>query len=392
MAFLWVVLAALGVVLAVVTLHLRDVRSQLAMSRLRVSELSAEVNQQARRLRLLDPLRMMSEVAFDGLMLVDSERNVRHMNAVAAEMFGREFEASPHVRQSVMLVTRNHEIDDLIRNILEHAEDEEYVEQVDIRGTTYRVRAMRVTAASQAYVALGMEDVSELQRLSRARREFVANISHELRTPITSIRLLADTILRGTLRDTEDNRQTLRKIAAETEVLHQMAQELLDLSMIESGRAEFILRPTPLADIVDTAIELFTERAHRKQLTITYKAPATDVVVLADREQLRRVISNLLHNAIKFTPRKGKIIVEVDNEDEEWVTISVTDTGPGISPQARERIFERFYRGDRARHTEGTGLGLAIAKHIVSAHGGTIWSEEPPRPPGARICFRVPRP
>ncbi|MGF1503745.1 MAG: sensor histidine kinase [Anaerolineae bacterium] len=387
------VILVLGVVLATTLTRLRNTRFEMEKLRLQYREAQQRLLAQQATLATIEPLKALAEAAYNVLMLVNRERSVVYMNGAARELFGREEGRGIRLRSSLIAVTQSHEIDDLVRQCLNEPE-EEIIEQIELRGCTYRVRVLRMAISEQPYIAIAMEDVSELQRLGRARREFVANISHELRTPITSIRLLVDTILRTKLENTEENRNTLHKIAAETEVLHQMAQELLDLSMIESGRAEFLLRPVAVNEVIDTAVALFKERAARKKLTIRCELcelNATDVTVLADREQLRRVISNLLHNAIKFTPRKGIIAISVSS-DAEWATITVTDTGPGIPPQARERIFERFFRGDRARHTEGTGLGLAIAKHIVRAHGGEIWAEDPPNPPGARICFTVPLP
>jgi two-component system phosphate regulon sensor histidine kinase PhoR len=247
---------------------------------------------------------------------------------------------------------------------------------------------MRTETELGPYAALVLEDVSELRRLERARRDMVANISHELRTPITSIRLLSDTLLRGALRDRERATGLLEKITSETDTLQQMAQELLDLSMIESGMTLVRLVPVELSELIAAAVDHLSEQAHRKGLSIEGQSPP-HLQVLADPEQIGRVLTNLLHNAIKFTPEGG--IVEISVElDQEWATVAVTDTGPGIPEHERERVFERFYRGDQARTGPGTGLGLAIAKHIVEAHGGRIWAEESPTPPGARLCFTLP--
>jgi two-component system phosphate regulon sensor histidine kinase PhoR len=233
-----------------------------------------------------------------------------------------------------------------------------------------------------------MEDISELQRLGRARRDMVANVSHELRTPITSIRLLTDTLRRDFMDGSERGEELAGKINAEIEALEQMAQELLDLSMIESGRAEIRLIPVELGEIIRTAVSRFSEQAERKSLTIEAQAPP-QLAVLADPDQVGRVLNNLLHNAIKFTPTGGIVDISVTLQDD-WVQLSVTDTGPGIPEEEHARVFERFYQADRARRGGGTGLGLAIAKHIVVAHGGEIWAEAPPDQVGARLCFTLP--
>jgi two-component system phosphate regulon sensor histidine kinase PhoR len=268
-------------------------------------------------------------------------------------------------------------------------DDEEIVMQLTLRSLPFRVRAAGITVGGKRFAAIALEDVRELQRLGRARRDMVANISHELRTPITTLRLLVDSLRRAVMNDLEIPDGMIHKISAEIEVLEQMAQELLDLSMIESGRAEFALIPIQALDVVAGAAGRFSERALRKALTISYDIDPA-LRILADPEQIGRVLSNLLHNSIKYTPEEGKITIAAYPTDDMMMRFTITDTGPGIPVGDRDRIFERFYRADQARHTEGTGLGLAIAKHIVRAHGGEIWAENPPGGSGAQICFTVP--
>jgi two-component system phosphate regulon sensor histidine kinase PhoR len=221
----------------------------------------------------------------------------------------------------------------------------------------------------------------------------VANISHELRTPITAIRLLVETLQRGAVKSPAKAEPLLEKIAAETDTLQQMAQELLDLAMIESGRAEIRLVPGSLREIVEDATSHLEEMASRGNVLLRNEVdPAINV--LADTEQVARVITNLVHNALKFTPPGGEVVIGSSAEGD-TVTVMVSDTGPGIARTERDRVFERFYRGDRARQSAGTGLGLAIVKHIIEAHGGRAWAAEPPRGadssrPGARLCFTLP--
>ncbi len=328
-------------------------------------------------------LRALSEVAYNALILLRADRRVIHMNTVARGLFAQP---SPELDETLISITRNYELDDAVTRTLETGEG--VALQVTIRGNTYRVQTLVGGEGTGRVVAVALEDVSELQRLGRARRDMVANISHELRTPITSIRLLVDTLERDKACHSKRGRRLLQKIAAEADTLEQMAQELLDLAMIESGRAEFILKPVALDELVAEAVELFSEQARRKPVTVTAEIPP-ELVALADAQQLRRALANLLHNAIKFTPEEGQVRVTAE-PGAEWLTVAVTDTGPGIVEEERDRVFERFFRGDHARGSGGTGLGLAVAKHIVQAHGGRIWAEESPDPPGARICFTLP--
>jgi two-component system phosphate regulon sensor histidine kinase PhoR len=234
---------------------------------------------------------------------------------------------------------------------------------------------------------LALEDVSEVQRLGRARRDFVANISHELRTPLASIRLLVDTLQSGALGDQRIASEMLSKISVEVDTLSQLARELLDLAMIESGQMPLKLKPTDVHDLVQVQVERFAPQAKQKHQVLTVDiAPGT--CALADGEMIGRVLSNLLHNACKFTLDEGHIKVSAQIEGDN-VIVSVADTGPGIPTEALTRIFERFYKVDRARGQSGTGLGLAIARHIVEGHGGRIWAESEPGH-GATFRFTLP--
>jgi two-component system phosphate regulon sensor histidine kinase PhoR len=235
-------------------------------------------------------------------------------------------------------------------------------------------------------VALAIHDVTELQRLSRARRDFVTNISHELRTPLASLRLLTDTLLNGALDERDMAINLVNKMEAQLDTLNQLAQELLDLSLIESGQTPLQLAAYPLRSIVQVQIDKLLPQAERKNLSLALDIPE-NLNVLADETMVGRVITNLIHNGIKFTENGGVTIgAEKINgvatspgstQVEDWIRVSVADTGMGIPPDEISRIFERFYKIDRARNRKqaGTGLGLAIAKHIIEAHGGRIWAE-----------------
>jgi two-component system phosphate regulon sensor histidine kinase PhoR len=379
----------LGVLLliALVGWYLNGYRFSTA--RVRNRELADQVAAYESLRSHLIALEALNTAAYEVLFLVDHQHRVLFMNDAARDLFKYPDEGFFEQGESVMAVTRNHELDDIVRDALLNASEGNGVGgQVAVGGCAYRVRALSFHATPGLFVALAMEDISELQRLGRARRDMVANVSHELRTPITSIRLLTDTLRRDFISDSERGEELAGKIDDEIESLEQMAQELLDLSMIESGRAEIRLIPVELGEIIRTAVSRFSEQAERKSLTIEGQAPP-HLAVLADPDQVGRVLNNLLHNAIKFTPAGGIIDIGVSLKDD-WVQVSVTDTGPGIPEEEHERVFERFYQADRARRGGGTGLGLAIAKHIVVAHGGEIWAETPPSHTGARICFTLP--
>lgn len=378
----WLI-AALAVALVVIGLAWRravaERRALLAENtRLRREGQAA----QARLTEVSEELAGLAEAAFDALIVVDRERRVRAFNAAARTLF----QTQEAIGRSFMEIARQHDLDDLLAAALSGSED--LARQVFIGDRPFRVRATPLGAEARYGAVLALQDVSELQRLGRARRDFVANISHELRTPLASIRLLLDTLLHNALPDAEMQRQLLEQIAVETEALSQLAQELLDLSQIESGQVLLKLVPTRIADLVSEPVARLATQASHKHQAIAVDVPP-DLTALADPQQVSRVIVNLLHNAIKFTPEGGRIGVRATQGAGDEVMIEVWDTGVGIAPQDLPRIFERFYRADRARGGGGTGLGLAIAKHIVEAHGGHIWAESAPGR-GATFRFTLP--
>lgn len=366
---------------------LRERMSRVSLRNQQRQSLEAQTQSLITRQAALEAL---SEVSFNALLLVDSEHQVITMNTAARTLFSQPADWREHA-ESVISITRHHELDDYVAAALESS-DEALTHQIKLHSRPYRVRTLCIESAVGPLVALALEDVSELQRLGRARRDMVANISHELRTPITSIRLLVDTLLRGAIRDAAKAEPLAHKIEREVATLEQMAQELLDLAMIESGRAEFRLIPAPMREILSDAVRRVAALAERSRISISEGTPP-EFTVLADSEQVARVLTNLLHNSIKFTPEGGRIEI-ICSVSADFATISISDTGPGIPITERARIFERFYRGDRSRRGSGTGLGLAIAKHIIEAHGGRIWADDPPvrgdQVGGAIISFTLP--
>jgi two-component system phosphate regulon sensor histidine kinase PhoR len=351
----------------------RSIRLERKLSFVR-SELAEA---QTRRKKLLS-------ASTQALVIVEKYYRVSSANKVARRLFGR-------VEQTDTFTTwtRQHQLRELVDQTLQGEKmPPVYFSKGD---KTLEAHARSIKGRSRegkkepVAVALAIHDVTELQRLSRARRDFVANISHELRTPLASLQLLTETLLNGALDDRDMALNLVNKIEAQLDTLNQLAQELLDLSLIESGQAPLKLAAYPLRTIVQAQVDQLLSQAKRKNLDLRIDI-AEDIKVLADETMLGRVITNLIHNGIKFTESGGVTVsaqrlnstaTSTENTGEEWIMISVSDTGIGIPPDELGRIFERFYKIDRARNRQqaGTGLGLAIAKHIVEAHGGHIWAE-----------------
>lgn len=330
-------------------------------------------------------LRMVSDSASDRLILVDRELRVLFINQAARALFGAERE-NIIPSHTLITITHRHELEDVVNQTFS---DQDMIQsQISQAGRTYAIITEYIHLGLESLVLLIIQDVSEIQRLGRARREMVANISHELRTPLTSIRLLIDTIKRTPTLDSETDR-LVERIAAETDTLGQLAEELLDLSMIEAGRAEFIFKPERLRPMVDEVIAHLQEQAGRKEIILVNEIPE-ELEALCDQSQIARVVKNLTHNAIKFSPDGGKITLNAGLSGEGQVSVSIMDQGVGIPDSEKERVFERFYRGDRSRNTPGTGLGLSIAKHIIQAHGGSIRVEDGSAGVGARFVFTLP--
>ncbi len=229
------------------------------------------------------------------------------------------------------------------------------------------------TEAGTSGVVMVLHDISEIRRLERARQDFVANVSHEFRTPLTAIRGFSETLLNGAIEDKQNSRRFLNIICDHAERLTRLTEDLLKLSQIEAGRLDLKRGPVSISSLINSCLETVRLKAEEKHLTVeSYCAPDLPTVS-GDALALQQVLQNLLDNAVRYTPAGGRISIRGEVADSQ-VVVSVSDTGPGIPQSEQGRVFERFYRIDAARSREagGTGLGLSIAKHLAEAHGGRI--------------------
>jgi two-component system, OmpR family, phosphate regulon sensor histidine kinase PhoR len=331
-----------------------------------------------------------------GVLGVDARFRIVAANPAAHAMLGRE--ARSLVGQSVMGAFLNNDVELVARTALDSGSATGEYTPAGPDGPRLMVRARRAPSGD---LWLFLEDISELRRLRQIRAEFIDNLSHELRTPLTTVSLLAETLTREA--DTAGDaiparmRERILKIEVETGHLVQMVSELLDLSRIESGGGLGVVDVMDLGRVAAESTERLRLFADRQGVALRVEVAHDLPSVRGDAARLGQVVVNLVHNAVKFSPDGGDVTVRVqpgpaDADGREVVVVSIEDHGVGIPRNARARIFERFYKVDRARvrgEAGGTGLGLAIARHIVEQHGGRIWVESR-EGRGSTFSFAIP--
>ena len=308
----------------------------------------------------------------DGVLITDASGHVQLLNATAARLLATTEERA--LGRSFAQVVPHHSLIESWKAC--QGQGVEQVQAVEISRDGLFVQAI-ITPFEEADVegcVVILQDLTRIRRLETVRRDFISNISHELRTPLAGLKALVDTLRGGAIKDPPAAKRFLKRMDAEVDALTQMVEELLELSRIESGQVPLRLAPTSAAEVVIPPTERLRPQAERAGVELAIQLPDDLPRVLADVDRARQVVSNLVHNAVKFTPPGGTITLSARAAGDE-VTISVQDTGVGIPADDLARIFERFYKADRARSGGGTGLGLAIAKHVIQGHGGRIWAE-----------------
>ena len=331
---------------------------------------------------LIDELRALLALLPEGILVVDATETVLVANPAVARILRRP----PETMEGVTLIRATRDAA-LVQVLREAAGEPRDVSLGDDR--VVRAAATR-HGADPVHAVLTVQDVTALRNAERARSEFVANVSHELRTPIAAARALAETLGEG-VKEPEQRERFHAHLTRELERLGEIVERLLRLSRLESRVEEFDIQPIEVMDLLGMALTRMRPVADRAGVTLLVEEEVRGGggPVLADRERALEVLTNLLDNAIRYSPEGGTVTVIVGRVGRA-VRISVRDQGPGVLPADRQRIFERFYTADRARGgATGTGLGLAIARHIVSRLGGEIWVAD--EADGATLCFTLPR-
>jgi len=314
----------------------------------------------------------------EGVVAVDGHDAILLMNERARAIFQLDRSRGEH--KPFLEVVRNADLHAILRE--SRIAGEGAAVRRELRLSTPVERFLRVSAVplrldrDEVGAVMVLHDVTELRRLEQVRTEFVANVSHELRTPLTAIQGYLETLLGGALEEPHNARAFLEIVFRHTERLGRLLADLTDLSNIELGRTVLRREPIVVSDVVDSTLAIIAPRGEAGGVTITADLPADLPRVLADHDRLAQILINLADNAVKYTPRGGRVTL-TGRARETIVEVAVSDTGIGIPPADLPRITERFYRVDRARSRElgGTGLGLAIVKHLVLAHGGELTIE-----------------
>ncbi|MCX7854967.1 MAG: ATP-binding protein [Anaerolineae bacterium] len=309
----------------------------------------------------------------DGVLITDGEGRVNLINSAAARMLGTSPEDA--MGRSFVQVVWDHRLVELWEACRERGEEGAGLIDLGPRRPVVFQAVVTPLEGEEGIVMVLLQDLTRVRELETVRRDFVANVSHELRTPLATLKALVETLREGALEDPQAAHRFLGQMEGELDRLDRIVGELLELARIESGRMPLQMAQVAVAEIVGPPVEELRPLAERAGLTLTVQLSPDLPSVLADVDGMRRVVANLVHNAIQFTP-SGEVTVRAERIDNE-VVISVRDTGIGIAPEDLSRIFERFYKA-RGSRSGGAGLGLAIAKHIVLAHSGRIWAESTP--------------
>lgn len=330
-----------------------------------VTSLNAQLSSvDANRARLAAVLDQMT----DAVLIASEEGRIQFANPAAEKLFGRGL-----VERSVTETLRNHQLIQAWQRCQEL--DEMQIETAEIASRRHFLQLIVIPDQhAPGGSLLVVQDLTRIRQLETIRRDFISNISHELRTPLASLKALTETLQDGAHADPEAAPRFLGRITTEVDALTQMAQELLDLSRIESGQVDLNRKPTAPKKLLVSAAERMRLQAERAGLSLQVDCPPNLPKVNADEPRIEQVLVNLIHNAVKFT-RPGGDVVLLAEAGEGLVRFAVKDSGVGIPADDVPRIFERFYRVDKSRSGGGTGLGLSISRHLVESHGGQIWAE-----------------
>ncbi len=332
-------------------------------------------------------LSVILDTMADGVIVVNSNGQVELMNLSAEWMLESPNREADRIQLAE--VVRDHEILQLVSEARATRQTRQAELELVHRRRFLNVIATPLSEGSDEGVLLTLQDVTSLWQVETTRREFVSNVSHELRSPLAAIRAMTETLQDGALNDTDTAQDFLTRILNDTQRMTTMVNELLELSRLESGQAPIHLAPVSLESVVAEIESRFDVSPDHERLKLETNVPDGIPLVMGEADKLNQVLANLVENAVKVTGDGGLISISA-NATDRWVEVKVSDNGIGIAREHLPHVFERFYKVDRSRRDGGTGLGLAIVKHLVQAHGGDI-KVESVEGEGSAFSFTLPR-
>jgi two-component system phosphate regulon sensor histidine kinase PhoR len=343
-------------------------------------DLAVAFNRMARTTRLTvtalegerSKLSAVLDTMADGVVVADSEGDVTLLNSAAERMLG--LSGRDVVGGRLAGVVWDHEMMKLVREAIELDKQQDGEVVLAASRRTVSAVATPIVQGGSEGVLLTLHDLTRRRRIDTTRREFVSNVSHELRSPLASVKAMVETLQAGAKNDAEKADDFLERINDEVDRMTALVTELLELSRLESGRVEMDLEPFDLGPIVLGVVDRLKMQADAGGVELACDIPAGLSTVLGEKAKISQVLVNLIDNALRFTPNGGDVRITAKRAGD-MVEVTVSDTGPGIPPEHLPHLFERFYKVDRSRQEGGTGLGLAIVRHIVQAHGGKVTVE-----------------
>lgn len=325
-----------------------------------------------------DRLSTLIESMGSGLILIDSRGYINLINRTYKEIF--KVKTSEYLYKLYYEVIEHQEINKIIEDIFmtEHKVKKQVVIPFKIERRHFEVYGVPIIGKNDVWkgILLVFHDITEIKKLEQTRKDFVANVSHELKTPVTSIKGFSETLLDGAMEDKETLQAFLHIILKESDRLQSLIYDLLELSKIENEGFSLAIQPINIIVAIEDAIKILQGRAHEKDIDIQFENHPSELILEADIYRIKQVFINIISNAVSYTPQGGDVFIRIE-ETSKKVAIHIKDTGMGIEKEEIPRIFERFYRVNKARdrNSGGTGLGLAIVKHLMEAHKGKVTVE-----------------
>ena len=358
----------------------RKIDSAVAGLNLRIQGLEKQSSQ----------LRAILNSMTEGVIAVDRHANIISVNPAIEQIFG--VSKSESEGRLLLEVIKNNDIFDIASGVLSSAQNAS--KELNLVWPVQRVFQVNAVPLFEADAVSGcllvIHDITEIRKLEAIRRDFVANVSHELKTPLTSINGFVETLLEGALEDKENSRHFLEIVKEHTQRLNSLINDLLELSYVESGHSGLELEKVRLSEFTDKILSGFRSQLKKKTI-LTENIIPPELLIKADKNRLEQVLVNLIDNAIKFNRDRG--FIRISSQDlNDKIKVIIEDSGPGIPEKDISRIFERFYRVDKARSRElgGTGLGLSIVKHIVELHAGMVGVDSI-EGAGSKFWFTLPK-